>query len=118
MMGLSYGASTDVGNVRDHNEDCYLANPSLGLWLVADGMGGHACGEVASDIVIRAIGESVGDGDELTDAIQKAHQAILELYVLAHIVSIGLILLLRNRKFVQTQISNYYQKINESYNSY
>ena len=77
-MGLSYGASTDVGNVRDHNEDCYLANPSLGLWLVADGMGGHACGEVASDIVIRAIGESVGDGDELTDAIQKAHQAILE----------------------------------------
>ena len=78
MVELSYGASTDVGNVRDHNEDCYLADPSLGLWLVADGMGGHACGEVASDIVVRTIGEAVGNGDELTGAIQKAHTAILE----------------------------------------
>lgn len=78
MAGLLYGASTDVGNVRDHNEDCYLAEPSLGLWLVADGMGGHACGEVASDIVVRTIGEAMGEGEELTSAIQKAHQAILE----------------------------------------
>ena len=78
MMELSYGAGTDVGNVRDHNEDCYLAEPSLGLWLVADGMGGHACGEVASDIVIRTIGDAIGNGAELTDAIQKAHKAILE----------------------------------------
>ncbi|MES0327401.1 MAG: protein phosphatase 2C domain-containing protein [Gammaproteobacteria bacterium] len=78
MVELSYGASTDVGNVRDHNEDCYLADPLLGLWLVADGMGGHACGEVASDIVVRTIGEAVGNGNELTDAIQKAHIAILE----------------------------------------
>jgi protein phosphatase len=78
MVELSYGVSTDVGHVRDHNEDCYLADSSLGLWLVADGMGGHACGDVASDIVVRAIGEAVGNGDELTDAIQKAHKAILE----------------------------------------
>lgn len=78
MLELSYGASTDIGNVRDHNEDCYLADLSLGLWLVADGMGGHACGEVASEIVARTIGEAVGNGDNLTDAIQKAHRAILE----------------------------------------
>ena len=78
MVKLLYGASTDVGNVRDHNEDCYLAEPSLGLWLVADGMGGHACGEVASDIVVRTIGEAVASGDELTNAIQKAHKAVLE----------------------------------------
>lgn len=78
MVGLSYGVGTDVGNVRDHNEDCYLADPALGLWLVADGMGGHACGEVASDIVVRAIGDAVGGGDGLVDAIQKAHSAILE----------------------------------------
>lgn len=77
MVGLSYGASTDVGNVRDHNEDCYLTDSSLGLWLVADGMGGHACGEVASDIVVRTIGEAVGNGAELADAIQRAHEAIL-----------------------------------------
>lgn len=78
MVELSYGAGTDVGNVRDHNEDCYLAEPLLGLWLVADGMGGHACGEVASDIVVRTIREAVGNGDDLTDAIQRAHEAILE----------------------------------------
>lgn len=78
MVELSYGAGSDVGNVRDHNEDCYLAEPALGLWLVADGMGGHACGEVASDIVVRTIAESVKNGEKLTEAIQKAHKAILE----------------------------------------
>ncbi len=78
MAELLYGASTDVGNVRDHNEDCHLAKPSLGLWLVADGMGGHACGEVASDIVVRAIGDAIANGAELTDAIQQAHKAILD----------------------------------------
>lgn len=78
MAKIEFGASTDVGNVREDNEDSFLAEPSLGLWLVADGMGGHACGEVASDIASRSIGESVGDGGDLVDAIQKSHEAIVD----------------------------------------
>ncbi len=45
------GAATDVGRVRDHNEDTYLLRPDLGIFLVADGMGGHQAGDVASAMV-------------------------------------------------------------------
>jgi protein phosphatase len=50
------GAATDVGRVREHNEDSYLVRPDVGIWTVADGMGGHAAGEVASAAVIEALG--------------------------------------------------------------
>lgn len=43
---------TDVGLVRDHNEDTVLANDSLNLFIVADGMGGHEKGEIASKILV------------------------------------------------------------------
>ena len=48
------GATTHPGRVRNHNEDCFLARPASGLWLVADGMGGHKAGDFAS----RKIAES------------------------------------------------------------
>jgi serine/threonine protein phosphatase PrpC len=47
MKVQSFGA-TDVGLMREHNEDSYLCDEELGLYIVADGMGGHAAGEVAS----------------------------------------------------------------------
>jgi serine/threonine protein phosphatase PrpC len=50
----SYGG-TDVGRRREHNEDAFLCEDELGLWVVADGMGGHAAGEVASQEAIDTI---------------------------------------------------------------
>jgi type VI secretion system protein ImpM len=47
---------TSKGNVRDHNEDAILDMPPSGLWVVADGMGGHNAGDVASRAIIDALG--------------------------------------------------------------
>ncbi len=74
------GAATDVGRVRDHNEDAALVLD--GLYLVADGMGGHAAGEVASGIAVATMGELAGreplSGDEVTAQVRAANQRILE----------------------------------------
>ncbi|WP_437924947.1 Stp1/IreP family PP2C-type Ser/Thr phosphatase [Sorangium sp. So ce291] len=62
-MGLSenirFYAATDVGRMRDHNEDNYLVDKKLALFVVADGMGGHAAGEVASALAVRIIHEEL-----------------------------------------------------------
>ncbi len=49
-------AVSDRGCVRDINEDQYLVEPSLGVWVVADGMGGHDAGEVASSAIVEHLG--------------------------------------------------------------
>jgi PPM family protein phosphatase len=54
-MRLTWAVSTDPGLRRSSNEDSYSARPDLGLFLVADGMGGHVAGEVASRIAAEAI---------------------------------------------------------------
>ena len=74
---LSYAAETNPGVVRDHNEDTFFADAELNLWLVADGMGGHQGGEVASEIARTTISESVRSGEALSEAIQRSHQEII-----------------------------------------
>jgi serine/threonine protein phosphatase PrpC len=56
-LKLRYAAKTDVGMRREHNEDCFGIVEDDGLVLVADGMGGHAAGEVASGIATNEVGE-------------------------------------------------------------
>jgi len=48
-------SATSKGNVRSHNEDAILDLPSVGLWAVADGMGGHNAGDVASRMIVEAL---------------------------------------------------------------
>jgi protein phosphatase len=50
------GAATHVGNVRQQNEDSYLISTPSGVWAVADGMGGHSAGDLASRTVVEELG--------------------------------------------------------------
>lgn len=78
MPANNYSAGTDVGLLRDNNEDAILSDPDQGLWVVADGMGGHEAGEIASQITIETIREAIGSGESLEQAIKTAHRAILK----------------------------------------
>jgi PPM family protein phosphatase len=61
-------ARTDVGIVRSGNEDNYLMLSDRGVFIVADGMGGHAAGEVASEMAVRITSSEIGSVRGLSDA--------------------------------------------------
>jgi protein phosphatase len=84
---FSCAARTDVGVVRSGNEDNYLMLSDRGVFIVADGMGGHAAGEVASEMAVRIISREIGSlrgvtdeqaGERIQRAIVSANEAIFE----------------------------------------
>lgn len=73
---LTYYAKTNIGNKRDNNEDYYLSSPKINMWILADGVGGHDAGEVASKLACDSIEEKVLAGENIVDAIQHSHELI------------------------------------------
>lgn len=76
---ISWGARSDVGLVRGHNEDSFLVRDPL--FVVSDGMGGHAAGEVASSIAVETIGERApGTADDvlLGAAMEAANASVMQ----------------------------------------
>jgi len=99
-LRLNLSGKTDRGRKRQKNEDKFLVEPDIGFFIVADGMGGHACGEVASSLATELCGEQMkralhtghvpvyvhvpkrGDVDPRTlllgDSVKFANQAVYE----------------------------------------
>ena len=74
---IEFGHLSHVGLRRELNEDTYYGDSELGLWLVADGMGGHEYGEVASALAREAIVREIRGGSPLAEAIRIADEEII-----------------------------------------
>ncbi len=80
LMLVNWGAATDTGTLRVQNEDSFLAED--GMFVVADGMGGHNAGEVASAMAIKMLGDAqkagVTDANQLSEVIKQINKAIFQ----------------------------------------
>jgi PPM family protein phosphatase len=80
---VAWCALSDIGLVRDCNEDRWAAYPDIGLFLLADGMGGHLAGEIAAEEAVRHLGEGIKQfhqerDDPLEQLIDDFYQAYAE----------------------------------------
>mgnify|MGYP006155690523 CR=1 FL=1 len=76
-QALIYAGQSVPGRVRGHNEDALLCCPQLNLWAIADGMGGHQCGEVASALALQTLQAACAEGQDLVTAVHAANREIL-----------------------------------------
>jgi protein phosphatase len=90
---ITCAGRTDVGVIRSGNEDNYLMIPDRGIFVVADGMGGHAAGEVASEMAVRFIARELGSlrgmsdedvAERMRGAIRAANGAIFQRTLTEH----------------------------------
>ncbi len=77
VIGFRSAAATDVGRARDNNQDAFLEQEEIGLWAVADGLGGHRDGQVASRMVCDALAGLV-TGSSFDTTIETARERIHE----------------------------------------
>jgi PPM family protein phosphatase len=90
---ITCAGRTDVGIIRSGNEDNFLMVPDRGIFVVADGMGGHAAGEVASEMAVRYVARELGSlrgladdqvADRMRTAIRAANGAIFQRTLTEH----------------------------------
>ncbi len=90
FFAFETGGMTNTGRVRDHNEDSFMTRPESGVWVVADGMGGHDAGDFASQTItaeMDSVGMPISAGDlqaRFMERLNRAHARIQE-----HSVSLG-----------------------------
>lgn len=75
-MKVQVGAITDTGQVREANEDSLLVDDDLFIFAVADGMGGHNAGEIASAIAIETLRAATASGIDIEQAIKRANKSV------------------------------------------
>ncbi len=84
-MQFQSASRTDIGLKRKINEDALLDRPERSIWAIADGMGGHEAGEVASSMVVEALEKSVSEIElgpalrQAEEALQRANAAMVEM---------------------------------------